>query len=86
MKFGYYEQVIARDKEDMDARWDRAVMYNEIGEPRKVNAKLCLTLAPNAITSVWTLLQCRQHMEMTFIIARRSYRRAKASRFLQLAG
>lgn len=31
-------QVIARDKEDMDARWDRAVLYAEIGEPRKALA------------------------------------------------
>jgi hypothetical protein len=28
-------QVIARDKEDLDARWDRAVLYAEINEPRK---------------------------------------------------
>lgn len=31
-------QVIARDKEDVDARWDRAVLYAEIDEPSKALA------------------------------------------------
>jgi tetratricopeptide (TPR) repeat protein len=28
-------QVIARDREDLDARWDRAVLYAEVDEPKK---------------------------------------------------
>lgn len=28
-------QVIARDRADLDARWDRAVLFAEIDEPRK---------------------------------------------------
>lgn len=31
-------QVIARDKEDLDARWDRAVLYQEVGEHRRALA------------------------------------------------
>lgn len=30
-------QAINRDKNDLDARWDRAVLYSEVDEPRKVS-------------------------------------------------
>ena len=30
--------MIARDKEDLDARWDRAVLYQEVGEHRRALA------------------------------------------------
>jgi hypothetical protein len=31
-------QVIARDRDDLDARWDRAVLYQEVGEHRRALA------------------------------------------------
>lgn len=30
--------MIARDKEDLDARWDRAVLYQEVGEYKRALA------------------------------------------------
>jgi len=30
--------VIARDRDDLDARWDRAVLYQEVGEHRRALA------------------------------------------------
>lgn len=37
-------QILKRDKEDWDAKWDLAVLLAEIGETRKVNLLQCLTL------------------------------------------
>ena len=33
-------QVIARDKDDVDARYDRALLYAEVNEPKKAVSAL----------------------------------------------
>ena len=35
-------QAINRDKNDLDAKWDKAVLHSEIDEPRKVST--CVSL------------------------------------------
>ena len=35
-------QAINRDKNDLDAKWDKAVLHSEIDEPRK--ASTCILL------------------------------------------
>lgn len=55
-------QVIARDKEDLDARWDRAVLYAQINEPRKaLDAFEAIALARPGDSEVHALLPSRLH-------------------------
>ncbi len=47
-------QVIARDREDMDARWDRAMLFAEIGESKKALAAFeAIAAARPSDSEVW---------------------------------
>ncbi len=35
-------QAINRDKNDLDAKWDKAVLHSEIDEPRKASRHILL--------------------------------------------
>ena len=60
-------QVINRDKNDLDARWDRAVLYSEVDEPRKVcianTLTTCANLAKYGRHICWKLWPCSGHTQ-----------------------
>lgn len=65
-------QAINHDKTDLDAKWDKAVLHDTIGEPRKashtVSSETCLGFVcktPNSANSLCRILaSCPMHLAM----------------------